>query len=293
MNPLATAIIAISGMVMFVSTVFLATSTPVPFFGAQDTDEIVDFEFSGLGGNITLYDEGTPTRGWAVYTYGDYIDENEDGLWDVCEPVEISIWNPSNENSTNDTGWRNFFPMCQQGFERNDVQEMVYLGQLCFDPHNEDSPRCPVGNYTLESNTFVRISQESEPRDKTILSNIIGWIESGLETGRTFLCGSSLLLLAGLILNFFSKEDQGIDITKKDGKKAEWRAYALSQTERGDDGLPKAFSRHTTQKSIYRKPRKGNRRGGVHKTGGLYLGGWTEEDSDMEYKKKVEDRRDR
>jgi len=84
-----------------------------------------------------------------------------------------------------------------------------------------------------------------------------------------------------------------VSITKKDGSKAEWRAYALSQTERGNDGLPKAFSRHKGTRDLYSKPKKGNVRGGVHKTGGLHLSGWTSEDSDKEYKKKVEDRRDR
>ena len=79
MNPLATAIIAISGTVMFVSTIFWVTATPVPFF-SQDAEGGVDFEFSGLGGNITLHEADTPTRGWAVYTYGEYIDEDEDGF---------------------------------------------------------------------------------------------------------------------------------------------------------------------------------------------------------------------
>ena len=40
------------------------------------------------------------------------------------------------------------------------------------------------------------------------------------------------------------------------------------------------------------KSRKGNMRGGGHKGGGLFLGGWTEEVSNAEYKKKVEDRRE-
>ncbi|MGB0832533.1 MAG: hypothetical protein ACPGRV_01915, partial [Candidatus Thalassarchaeaceae archaeon] len=52
-----------------------------------------------------------------------------------------------------------------------------------------------------------------------------------------------------------------------------------------------AFSRHSERKDIFRKPRKGNVIGGVHKSGGLYLGGWKSEDSDAAYKKKVEDRR--
>ena len=55
--------------------------------------------------------------------------------------------------------------------------------------------------------------------------------------------------------------------------------------------MPKAFSRHSEKKDLFRKPRKGNVIGGVHKSGGLYLEGWKSEDSDAEYKKKVEDRR--
>lgn len=37
--------------------------------------------------------------------------------------------------------------------------------------------------------------------------------------------------------------------------------------------MPKAFSRHSERKDIFRKPRKGNVIGGVHKSGGLYLEG--------------------
>ena len=122
---------------------------------------------------------------------------------------------------------------------------------------------------------------------------MIEWFLNGLETGRSLLCGSILLMLVGIMINFLLGEEITLDVTKGDGNKGEWRAYSLTQTERGDDGLPKAFSRHTGQRDLFRKPRKGNTIGGVHKSGGLYLGGWTEEDSDEEYKKKVEDRRDR
>ena len=89
-------------------------------------------------------------------------------------------------------------------------------------------------------------------------------------------------------LSYAKRKTEELGITKSEANKAEWRAYSLSGQERGDDGLPKAFTRHSEKKDIYRKPRKGNRRGGVHKTGGLHLGGWTEEDSNREYKKKVE-----
>ena len=96
----------------------------------------------------------------------------------------------------------------------------------------------------------------------------------------------------GAFLGMTIEDEEENSTVKKSGPKAEWRAYALSQSERGADGLPKSFSRHLLARNQDKKPRKGNLRGGVHKGGGLFLGGWTEEDSDQAYKKKVKDKRE-
>ena len=292
MNPLAGLLIAISGTLMFVSTVFLATSTPFPFFDSED-DENVDLDFSGMGGNLTLEDYGTETRGWAVYTFGEYLDDDEDGFYDLCSLIEITINTEASNNSSEDSEVVRFNRKCIGGFEREDIEDMIYVGQICYDPENSSLPRCSWGNYTFESNYFVSLVQESEPSEVSFGSFLIEWFRSGLATGRSMLCGSIMLMLIGLIINLFSSEKEERNITISEANKAEWRAYSLSGQERGDDGLPKAFTRHSEKKDIYRKPRKGNRRGGVHKTGGLHLGGWTEEDSNKEYKKRVEDRRER
>ena len=115
-----------------------------------------------------------------------------------------------------------------------------------------------------------------------------------MSTGRTLLCSSIPLLFLGLISSLLlSDEEDEAPKKKRGGPTAEWRAYSLSGQERGGDGRPKAFSRHSEKKDIYRKPIKGNVRGGVHKSGGLYLDGWTDADSDAAYKKKVENRRNR
>ena len=292
MNPVAGFTIAISGTLMFVSIVFLATSTPFPFFDSED-DENVELDFSGMGGNLTLEDHGTETLGWAVYTFGEYLDDDEDGFYDLCSLIEITVQFEDSNNSSEDSEVVKFNQKCVEGFERGDIEEMIYVGQICYDPENSSLPRCSWGNYTFESNYFVSLVQESETSEVGFTSRLIEWFWSGLATGRSLLCGSTVLMLFGLILNLFSAEKDDLDITKFDAGKAEWRAYSLSGQERGDDGLPKAFTRHSEKKDIFRKPRKGNRRGGVHKVGGLHLGGWTEEDSNKEYKKKVEDRRDR
>ena len=100
-----------------------------------------------------------------------------------------------------------------------------------------------------------------------------------------------LLFLAILLAIVLPDQSEEPVKKKRSGPTAEWRAYSLSGQERGDDGMPKAFSRHSERKDLFRKPRTGNVVGGVHKSGGLYLEGWKAEDSDAEYKKKVEDRR--
>ena len=270
---------------MFVGIIFMGTGTPVPLFDSQEEAE-VEFVYSGQ--NTTLYFEQTETNtnnGWAIYSFGQYLDDDGDGEWDDCGIVQISLLNES--------GVSYFYPQCGNSTQREDVPDMIYVGQLCYNPSNEPSSRCTDGNYTFESNVYVKLSQEfQENSDTSIFSRIIDWLIEGLSTGRTILCSSVPLLFLGLISGILlSNSEDEAPKKKREGPTAEWRAYSLSGQERGGDGLPKAFSRHSEKKDIFRKPRKGNVRGGVHKSGGLFLEGWTDADSDAAYKKKVEDRR--
>ena len=271
---------------MFVGVLFLGTGTTIPQF---DSQEEADVEFVFSGQNTTLYFEQNASdtnNGWAVYSFGQYSDEDGDGFWDDCGIVQISLLNES--------GADYFFSQCENSTQREDVPDMIYVGQLCYSPNNESS-RCAEGNYTFESNIYVRLSQEFEENDsRSVISQFIVWFIAGLATGRTMLCSSVPLFILGILSAFLlSEKEDETPKRKKGGPTAEWRAYSLSGQERGDDGIPKAFSRHSEKKDIFRKPRKGNVRGGVHKTGGLFLDGWTDADSDAEYKKKVEDRRQR
>ena len=207
---------------MFVSTVFLATSTPFPFFDSED-DENVDLDFSGMGGNLTLEDYGTETRGWAVYTFGEYLDDDEDGFYDLCSLIEITINTEASNNSSEDSEVVRFNRKCIEGFEREDIEDMIYVGQICYDPENSSLPRCSWGNYTFESNYFVSLVQESEPSEVSFGSFLIEWFRSGLATGRSMLCGSIMLMLIGLIINLFSSEKEERNITISDANKAECR----------------------------------------------------------------------
>ena len=285
MHPATSATFAISGSLLFIGILFLGTGTQIPLLEPTDDDEGVQFFFSGT--ETTLLFEQTASgsnNGWAVYTYGMYNDSDGDGLWDDCFSVEISLLNESGEDF--------HYPVCEVSTQREDVADMIYIGQFCSDPNNSSSPRCSDGNYSMESKVYVRISQEFEKPDVSILSSIVSWIRDGLVSGVSFICGGLILFLLALMLSIALPDQSEEPPTKKrSGPTAEWRAYSLSGQERGGDGMPKAFSRHSERKDIFRKPRKGNVIGGVHKSGGLYLEGWKSEDSDAAYKKKVEDKR--
>ena len=263
----------------------MGTGTPVPLFDPKEEAE-VEFVFSGQ--NTILYFEQTEpisNNGWAIYSFGQYSDNDGDGTWDDCGIVDISL--------INESGVSYFYPQCDNSTQREDVPDMIYVGQLCYNPADESSSRCTDGNYTFDSNVYVKLSQEFEENsDRSLLSRIIDWLIEGLSTGRTLLCSAFPLLFLGLFSALLlSDKEEEAPTKKRGGPTAEWRAYSLSGQERGDDGLPKAFARHSEKKDLYRKPKKGNVRGGVHKTGGLFLEGWTDADSDAAYKKKVEDRR--
>ncbi len=260
-------------------------------------EENPNFEFSGQIGNITFDSENDEDiLGWRLYVLGNYIDSDNNSKWDSCQDLELFIWIQGTEKPVKSDETMNiFYPTCEVNNTRQDLSDfaLVYSGDICFTSSNYSSSTCSDGNYSLESNSYVRLVKEEkiiEP-EKSISQKIIDYLVSGYVT----LCISPILMLLGLLIGISLEEE-----TKNKGPKvskgpttAEWRAYSLAQSERGSDGLAKSFGRHlrTRKRQMTGKSRKGNIRGGVHKGGGLFLGGWTEEDSNAEYKKKVEDRR--
>jgi len=214
-------------------------------------------------------------------------------VWDSCSNLEVFVWaegteKPVDINHQNNT----FHPLCKAGFERTELvdQSLVYAGQVCHHPVNDSLSKCSSGNYSIESNILVMLTEEHEEVPEPFLSSLIEPVIGWLRTGYFSMCCSLLILVLGAVLGSVMQEEEAAVVKARSGPKAEWRAYSLTQSERGADGLPKSFSRHLLARTTKRKPKKGNIRGGVHKGGGLFLGGWTEEDSDKAYKKKIEDK---
>ena len=292
--------ITAGGTLLLVSAILLVTGTELEFLDFEEEKAPVEFFHSGQLGNLTVSDTTNPDfLGLEVYVFGNYVDANDDALWDICDGLEIYFWLNGTEQPESTSHENNsFYPSCEIGSERTDLIEdsLIYVGQLCVSPTNNSIPNCSEGVYRFESTIFSKMVLEYKTPDESLFSSAIDSIISGLKTGTTSLCGGIFFLVMGYAASLIPSEQETEKSSSPssltvDGPKAEWRAYALSQTERGSDGLPKAYGRHRTTRDLFAKPRKGNRRGGVHKGGGLHLSGWTEDDSDQEYKRKVKDRR--
>ncbi len=296
MHPLANLTLATGVAVLLLSAVLIVTGAELPIGESSDSDDsATTFTFQGFSGNLPFNDSGGPANlGWAVFVFGDYVDLDEDGMWDSCSNLEVFVWAEGTEKPADISHQNNtFHPLCKAGFERTELvdQSLVYAGQVCHHPVNDSLSKCSSGNYSIESNIFVKLAEEHEEVPEPFLSSLIELVIGSLRTGYAFMCCSLLLLILGAVLGSVMQEGEEAAVVKaRSGPKAEWRAYSLTQSERGADGLPKSFSRHLLARTTKRKPKKGNIRGGVHKGGGLFLGGWTEEDSDKAYKKKIEDK---
>ena len=295
MHPLANLTLATGVTVLFFSAVLIATGAELPIGESSDSDDsATTFAFQGFSGNLSFNDSGGPANlGWAVFVFGDYVDLDNDGMWDSCSALEVFVWaegteKPADINHQNNT----FHPLCKAGFERTELvdQSLVYAGQVCHHPVNDSLSKCSSGNYSIESNILVMLTEEHEEVPEPFLSSLIESVIGWLRTGYFSMCCSLLILVLGAVLGSVMQNEEAAVVKTSSGPKAEWRAYSLSQSERGADGLPKSFSRHLLARTTKRKPKKGNIRGGVHKGGGLFLEGWTEEDSDKAYKKKIEDK---
>jgi len=299
MHPAGKLIIVIGIFGFFGSIAMIIFDFEIPIGDEEEAIEKEEpiFDFSGQIGNITLKSENEVNLlGWRLYVLGNYIDTDNNSKWDSCEDLEVFVWIQGTDKPEEYDAQENLFdPTCEVNNTRQDLSDfaLVYSGNICFDSSNSSS-MCNDGNYSVESNSFIRIVREEQMLEspKSFSEKILDYLSKGYVS----LCISPLLILIGFVIGISFDDEENNKKSPKltSGPQAEWRAYSLAQSERGSDGLAKSFGRHlrTRKRQMTGKTRKGNIRGGVHKGGGLFLGGWTEEDSNEAYKKKVEDRRD-
>ena len=76
--------------------------------GAGDLAELADYEFSvenATSGTIEMEDsDGQGDLGVTFWVEGEYVDEDENGIWDVCDDTNITITQHPEVNTEWDKG---------------------------------------------------------------------------------------------------------------------------------------------------------------------------------------------
>ena len=182
--------------------------------GIDGIEESTEFTLEEVtNGTISIEDrDGMGELGVTFWVKGKYLDEDGDGIWDVCETVtvtvtetpEISDWGAYDGEFYNEVVF-NYDGLetsdCKsdslnQNLERSG-QGYVKIGRACYG--------CLAGDFSFESNENVSVTY-----DDVLLEEIgedIGLIAIGFLGGSGALCCGIIVMLVGVILIFTLKDD--------------------------------------------------------------------------------------
>ena len=182
--------------------------------GIDGIEESTEFTLEEVtNGTISIEDrDGMGELGVTFWVKGKYLDEDGNGIWDVCETVtvtvtetpEISDWGAYDGEFYNEVVF-NYDGLetsdCKsdslnQNLERSG-QGYVKIGRACYG--------CLAGDFSFESNENVSVTY-----DDVLLEEIgedIGLIAIGFLGGSGALCCGIIVMLVGVILIFTLKDD--------------------------------------------------------------------------------------
>lgn len=183
-------------------------------FGVAGIEESVEFTLEDVdNGTIYIKDsDGVGDIGVTFWVKGKYLDQDRNGIWDVCETVtvtvtetpEISDWGAYDGEFYNEVVF-NYDGLetsdCKsdsvnQNLERSE-QGYVKIGRACYG--------CMAGDFSFESNENVSVTY-----DDVLIEEIgedIGLIAIGFLGGSGALCCGIIVMLVGVILIFTLKDD--------------------------------------------------------------------------------------
>lgn len=166
--------------------------------GKEATD--ITFEF--------IDEDGQGTIPWIVMVHGDYSDDNEDGLIDVCEDLTLVIHDGSNGTNLTNENVGNLD--CNSGNEPNDAEPgdgLVDVGIICDTFYRDQN--CKAGQIftvALYDSNGTKIPFTLYDSDASIIA-FIGLAGDEAVEGITALIGASMIglfscfgLFAGLII---------------------------------------------------------------------------------------------
>lgn len=191
-------------------------------FGIAGIEESTEFTLEDVtNGTIYLEDrDGYGELGVTFWVQGEYLDDDENGIWDVCETVnitvteapEISDWGAHNgdfyyEVVSNYDGQK--ASDCNADMRNKNTDAHYYfegyvkIGRACFG--------CFAGDFSFESNVNVSVTYDDVLFEE--VGEHVGLIAMGFLGGSGALCCGIIVMLIGVILIFTLKDDAPVEMS--------------------------------------------------------------------------------
>ena len=202
--------------------------------GVGDLAGLEDYGFSvenATSGTIEIEDnDGQGDIGVTFWVEGEYVDEDENGIWDVCDDTNITITQHPEVNTEWDKGnvtlggfyyeVYDHFEGCEadEGNQNHDLRNRGYVkvGRACL--------ACYSGTLEFESNATVSVTYDDpwlEQLGEGIVALFFGTIGGSACCG----CGAFIAII-GLILGFMLKSPEQLMALAPGVAPAQQAAYA-------------------------------------------------------------------
>ena len=189
-------------------------------FGIAGIEESTEFTLEEVtNGTIDIVDrDDFGDLGVTFWVQGKYLDEDENGIWDICESVTVTVTETPDVSDWGayDGGFYNEVVFDYDGMEASDCssdslnknldrsgQGYVKIGRACYG--------CFAGSFSFESNVNVSVTY-----DDILIEAVgedIGLIAVGFLGGSGALCCGIIVMLIGVILIFTLNDDAPVEMS--------------------------------------------------------------------------------
>ena len=193
-------------------------------FGVAGIEDSTKFTLEEVdSGTIYIKDsDGLGDLGVTFWVKGKYLDDDDNGVWDICESVSITV----TEKPSVDETWAegasvhdgDFYSEVVAGYDKQgtsscDADERnrnferaedgyVKIGRACYG--------CTTGDFSFESNVNVSVTYDDELLEE--VGEDIGMIAIGFLGGSGAVCCGVIVMFIGVILIFTLKDDAPVQM---------------------------------------------------------------------------------
>lgn len=185
--------------------------------GVSGVDELTKFKLDDVSnGTIEIVDsDGLGDLGMTFWVKGEYLDADENGIWDHCDRIDINVTERPNLADWSSYDGEFYYEVlypdkgdtsgCEaeirnQNFDR---EGYVKIGRACNG--------CFAGTFSFESSENVSVTYDDELIED--LGGTIGLIILGFLGGTGALCCGVVIITVGIILIFTLKDDAPVTMS--------------------------------------------------------------------------------